>query len=68
MLCFLYNLPIVTLVLWVLSLQMSCAPILILSNHHAGLHKLFLFLATDILMSGDNFIILGCQKETLKKL
>ena len=30
MLCFLYNLPIVTLVLWVLSLQMSCAPILIL--------------------------------------
>ena len=41
--CFLYNLPIVTLVLWVLSLQRSCAPILILSNHHARLHKLFLF-------------------------
>ena len=68
MLCFLYNLPNVTLVLWVLSLQMSCAPILILSNHHARLHKLFLFSGTGHFMSGNNFIILGCQKATLKKL
>ena len=66
MLCFLYNLPIVTLVLWVLSLQMSCAPILILSNHHARLHKLFLFSGNGHFMSGDNFTILGCQKATLK--
>ena len=67
MLCFLYNLPMVTLVLWVLSLQMSCAPILILSNHHTRLHKLFLFSGDRHFMSGDNFIILGCQKATSKK-
>ena len=67
MLCFLYNLPIITLVLWVLSLQMSCKPILILSNHHARLHKLFLFSGDRHFMSGDNFIILGCQKATSKK-
>ena len=67
MLCFLYNLHIVTLVLWVLSLQMSCAPILILSNHHARSHKLFLFSGHGHFMSGDNFIILNCQKATLKK-
>jgi len=71
MLCFLYNLPNFTLVLWVLSLEMSRVPysksdcdgsatILILSNLRVVLHKIYF-------MSGNHFIILVCQKATLKK-
>ena len=71
MLCFLCNLPNFALVLWVLSLELSRVPlpkidcdcsaaILILSNLSVVLHKKYF-------MSGDHFIILGCQKATFKK-
>ena len=73
MLCFLDNLPNLNLVLWVLSLEMSHAPpnwiamvvpILILSNIHVVLHKVSLCSGGRYFMSGDHFIILGCQKAT----
>ena len=66
MLCFLDNLPNLSLVLWVLSLEMSHAPpnliamvvpILILSNIHVVLHKVSLFSGDRYFMSGDHFII-----------
>ena len=61
MLCFLYNLHNFTLVLWVLSLELSRVPlrkfdwdgsaaILILSNFYVELHKIYF-------MPGDHFII-----------
>ena len=70
MLCFLYNLHNFTLVLWVLSLELSRVPlpkfdcdgsaaILILSNFYVVLHKIYF-------MPGDHFIIQGCEEATLK--
>ena len=79
MLCFLDNLPNFTLVLWVLSLEMSCTPdsklycsgwavILILGNIHVALNKVSLFSGNQNFMSGDHFVILDRRKATLKNV
>ena len=44
------------------------AAILILSNIHVVLHKVFLFSGEQYFMSGDHLLILGCQKATLEKV
>ena len=75
MLCFLNNLP----GFHPESLEMSRAPpmkfdcngwaaILILSSLPVVLHKVSLFSGDRYCKPGDHFIILGCQKATLKKV
>ena len=44
------------------------AAILILSNIHVVLHKVFLFSVEQYFMSGNHLLILGCQKATLEKV